>query len=84
VSERGNWTTTSAQNVVATITMRLSHRPAHFAGGWWGFLDALGHRLRLPSRVMRPICDHFDIAVGIPKEDVVRMDYDGKAPWWLR
>ena len=79
------WTTNSSvQNVVTNWTMRVSHRPAAFVGGWWGFLDALGHKLKLPDLFMRPICDHYDIAVGIPRDDLVAMDYDGNAPWWLR
>ncbi len=79
--------TSSAKNVVVTYTARIAHRPAYFMGGWWGVADALGHKLHLPRWAMRPICDHFDIAVGIPKADLVEMDYvrqGRRVPWWLR
>lgn len=81
------WTTSRAQTTVTTWTCRIAHRPASFAGGWWGFADALGHWLHLPRWVMRPICDHFDIAVGIPRTDLIEMDYlrrGKRTPWWLR
>jgi hypothetical protein len=80
-------TYSAVQNVVVTWTARLAHRPPEFAGGWLGFADALGHKLHLPRWIMRPICDLYDIEVGIPKEDLIRMDYTMKGlrtPWWLR
>lgn len=80
-------TSSSASNITTTFTARLSHRPAHWTGGWWGLADAVGHKLKLPRRIMRPICDHYDIAVGIPKGDLIAMDYTSRGqatPWWLK
>lgn len=51
---------------------------------WIGVLDAVGHILHLPRWIMRPICDHYDILLGISREDLIEMDYNGKAPWWLK
>ena len=82
----GTWTS-SVQNVVVTWTCRIAHRPPSMAGGWIGFVDAIGHKLHLPRWIMRPVCDLFDVAVGIPKADLIYMDYtrNGKrTPWWLR
>jgi hypothetical protein len=82
-----NRLTSSLHNVSVTWTTRISHRPVAWRGGWLGFVDAIGHRLNLPSRLMRPICDLYDIWAGIPKADLIAMDYiaQGKrVPWWLR
>ena len=79
--------TSSTANVVFTWTARITHRPASSVAGWWGVADTIGHKLHLPNWLMKPICDHFDIAVGIPKSDLIYMDYtrEGKrVPWWLR
>lgn len=78
-----NVTSSSTQNITCTMTwrQRLAH-PTY--GGWWGVLDRLGHQLHLPNVIQRIICDRYEIAVGIPREDLIEMDYKGRAPWWLR
>lgn len=79
-------TSSNLSNVQITYTgwRRRLHRAS--ADGWWGILDALGHELHLPRWLQHPICDRFEIAVGIPREDLIRMDYTSKGkrtPWWL-
>lgn len=36
----------------------------------WGFLDGVGHLLHLPDRVQRPLCDRFDLALGMKPEEL--------------
>jgi hypothetical protein len=79
--------TSSTSSVTARMTWRLAHRPACLIGGKWGLLDWMAHAVHLPAFVMRPICDRYDIAVGITKEELIFMDYTRngrKVPWWLR
>ncbi len=62
-------------------------RKIHTRGSWLGLLDTLGHRLGLPAPLMKPVCDWYDIQLGIPKADLIYMDYTHKGkptPWWLR
>ncbi len=49
----------------------------------WEFIDGMGHKIRLPKKIMRIICDRYEVSIGISKEDIIDMDYDGKKPWWL-
>ncbi len=82
-ASRSTWTST-AHNVVLTWTARVVHTPC---ASWLGIADALGHKLHLPRWLMRPVCDLYDIEVGIPKEDLIYMDYTHRGkptPWWLR
>lgn len=81
-------TSSSATSMTVTYTgwARAIHT-GYCDGGWWGIADTIGHRLHLPDWLQRPICDRFEIAVGIPKADLIEMDYtrNGKrTPWWLR
>lgn len=82
------YTTSGVSNVsISWGRLRTRHLPSAF--GWWGIFDALGHKLGVPQffgplPLMRIVCDHYEIAAGIPREDLVEMDYKGRAPWWLR
>ena len=39
------------------LAVRIIHR-------FWMWADTLGHKLRLPCWLMRPICDRYDISLG--------------------
>jgi hypothetical protein len=74
------WTSSTTQPITATWTY-------HYPRKWrvnWHRVDDLSHRLPLPRRVQRIICDRFEVYVGIPAADLVRMDYAGHCPWWLK
>jgi hypothetical protein len=75
---------TSTASSGANVTWTKVYRRAHRSAGWWGVFDTLGHQLHLPRLLMKPICDHYDITLGIPRDDIIAMDYNGRAPWWLR
>lgn len=78
-------TTSTSSNVTATWTGRF--RQSHHWAGWIGLVDQIGHMLHLPRWAMKPVCDLYDIRAGIPKADLIYMDYTHcgrKAPWWLR
>jgi len=79
------YTGTSFSNTTLSWTSLIRqrrHLPTH--GGWWGVADAVVHALKLPRAITRPVCDHYEIAAGIPKSDLIEMGYKGVAPWWLR
>jgi hypothetical protein len=50
----------------------------------WQALDTLSHRIWLPRKVQRFICDMYELSLGIHPEQL-EMDYRGqKTPWWIR
>lgn len=77
-----SYTSSASNTTLSWARIRRIHLPA--PGGWWAVADALVHRLHVPRKFARPVCDRYEIAVGIPRRDLITMDYGGKAPWWLR
>lgn len=79
------WTSTASNLAMTWATNWCRH--SWQSCGWWGIFDQVGHNLHLPRWLQRPLCDRYEIAAGIPREDLIEMDYtrNGKrTPWWLR
>ena len=54
-------------------------------GMTWASVDKWGHRLHIPKRIMRPVCDMYELSLGIYLEQITPDYADRKRlPWWLR
>ena len=40
--------------------------------GFWYWLDTLAHKLHLPGFLLGPICDQYDLSLGITREELKR------------
>jgi len=58
---------------------RIPPRPGkrHYSIHVLGYLDEIGHKLRLPMIVQRPLCDAWDWYLGVYDDDDIEIQSGG-------